>query len=263
MTFDDGEAFVGASVPAVIGGHSLPRRLSAAWCAQQGLTDRPGGLTVVRSFAGLNLALVSLGPTLNDRDAYRLAGAAAVRAGADGDVAFLLPTDGIDDLKGAAQALVEGALLSSYRFRPRPDAAFEVVPLGDPLPSVVVHDEITEGVRRGTIVARGVNWAKRLVDSPGADMSPKRLAKAARERLEGDPFVTVDVWSTTRIAEERLGGLRGVSQGSHQPPRLVYATYDPEPGAELPHVALVGKGVTFDSGGLSIKTNEGMMTMKT
>ncbi|HEV2427692.1 MAG TPA: leucyl aminopeptidase family protein, partial [Acidimicrobiales bacterium] len=174
-----------------------------------------------------------------------------------------LPVDGLDDPAGLAQALVEGAVLSSYRFKEGADAAFDVVPLGDPLPSVTVHDAVSEGVRRGTVVARGVNWAKRLIDSPAADMTPKKLAKAARERLEGDPFVAVDVWSTSRIAEERLGALRGVAQGSRQPPRLVYATYDPAPGEALPHVALVGKGVTFDSGGLSIKTNEGMMSMKT
>ncbi len=55
----------------------------------------------------------------------------------------------------------------------------------------------------------------------------------------------------------------GVSRGSVQPPRLVWATYDPDPGVALPHVALVGKGITFDSGGLSLKTPEGMQTMKT
>ncbi len=152
VTFDAGEAFVAASVPAVIGGHSLPRRFSAAWCAQQGLKERPGGSTVVRSFAGLNVALVSLGPTLNDPDAYRLAGASAARAGGGGDVAVLLPTDGLDDPAALAQALVEGALLSSYRFKAGPDASFDVVPLGDPLPSVAVHDAVSEGVRRGTVV---------------------------------------------------------------------------------------------------------------
>ncbi len=264
VTFDRGEAVVASAVPEVVGGHSLPRLFSAAWCAQQGLKETPGSSTVVRSFAGLNVALVTLGATLNDAEAYRLAGAAAVRCAGDGDVAFLFATGGLDDPMVVAQALVEGALLSSYRFKSTsPDASFDVVPLGDPLPSVGVHDQVSEGVRRGVIVARGANWAKRLVDTPAGDLSPKRLANVARDRVESDPFVTVDIWTKSRIVDERLGALLGVSQGSHQPPRLIWATYDPDPSASLPHVALVGKGVTFDSGGLSLKTGEAMMTMKT
>jgi leucyl aminopeptidase len=89
------------------------------------------------------------------------------------------------------------------------------------------------------------------------------LAKAIDERLEKDEHVNVQIWTESKIKEERLGGLLGVGQGSAQPTRLVYATYDPRPGAKLPHVALVGKGVTFDSGGLSIKPAESMVTMKT
>ena len=67
-------------------------------------------------------------------------------------------------------------------------------------------------------------------------------------RLDDDEHVTVEVWTEPRIREERLGGLLGVGEGSAQPCRLVYATYDPSPDVELPHIALVGKGVTFDSG---------------
>jgi leucyl aminopeptidase len=131
------------------------------------------------------------------------------------------------------------------------------------LPSVATHDDVVEGVARGNVVGEGVNWAKRLIDTPAGDLSPRELAKRVAKRLGDDPHVSVEVWNEPRIKEERLGGLLGVGQGSAQPTRLVYATYDPQPGATLPHVALVGKGVTFDSGGLSIKTGEGMMTMKT
>jgi len=116
---------------------------------------------------------------------------------------------------------------------------------------------------RGAVIAEGVNWAKRLIDTPAGDLSPRELAKLVSKRLEGDEHVDVEVWNESKIKEERLGGLLGVGQGSAQPTRLVYATYDPDPGAPLVHVALVGKGVTFDSGGLSIKTGDGMMTMKT
>jgi leucyl aminopeptidase len=112
-------------------------------------------------------------------------------------------------------------------------------------------------------VAEAVNWAKFLVDSPAGDMTPRTLATEINERLSHDAHIEVQVWTESRIREERLGGLLGVGQGSAQPTRLVYVTYDPEPGVALPHVALVGKGVTFDSGGLSMKSPEGMITMKT
>ena len=94
-------------------------------------------------------------------------------------------------------------------------------------------------------------------------MSPKALANEIDTHINYDPHVKVEVWAESKIKEERLGGLLGVGQGSAQPTRLVYATYDPDPQAKLPHVALVGKGITFDSGGLSLKSAESMMTMKT
>ena len=262
--FDQGAAFVAETVPEELGGHALPRSFSKEWCQQQGLKQEPGSSTVIRSFAGPNVALVTVGSTLNDLDHYRLAGAAAARCAGDGNAAFLLPTGGLDAPKEVAQALVEGALLASYSFKAKvSDASFDVVPLGSPLPTVEVHDSVTLGVSHGAVVADGVNWAKRLIDSPAAVMGPRELADEIMSRVEAHPHVAIDAWTEPRIKEERLGGLLGVGQGSAQPTRLVYATYDPAPGTPLPHLALVGKGITFDSGGLSLKTLDGMMSMKT
>ena len=264
VTFDGGAAFVAESVPLALADHPLPRTFSKEWCDQHGLKEEPGSATVIRSFDGSSVALISLDSTYNKLEHYRLAGAAAVRVARDTDVAFFLPTDGIEEPGDAAQALVEGALLSAYRFKKSEDvdAAFHVVPLGSPLPSIETHDEVVEGVTRGAIMADGVNWAKRLIDSPPGNMPPKELAKQVTKRLKDDPDVAVDVWTESRIREERLGGLLGVGAGSAQPTRLVYATYNPK-GKDLAHIVLVGKGVTFDSGGLSLKTGVGMMTMKT
>ena len=116
-------------------------------------------------------------------------------------------------------------------------------------------------MRRGVVVADAVNWAKRLIDTPAGELSPKEMAKRVAQRLGADDDVTVEIWTESKIRDERLGGLLGVGAGSAQPTRLVYAMYQPE-GATA-HVALVGKGVTFDSGGLSIKSGDGMMAMKT
>jgi leucyl aminopeptidase len=264
VTFDGGAAFIAESIPKALVDHTLPRTFPKEWCEQQGLKEEPGSAAVIRSFNGSSVALISLDATYNKLEHYRLAGAAAVRVARDTNLAFFLPIDSIEEPGEAAQALVEGALLSAYRFKKSDDvpATFDVVPLGSPLPSIETHDEVVEGVTRGVVVADGVNWAKRLIDTPPGDMTPKELAKQVVKRLKDDPNVEVDVWTESKIREERLGGLLGVGAGSVQPTRLVYATYEPK-GKDLVHVVLVGKGVTFDSGGLSIKSGAGMMTMKT
>ena len=110
-------------------------------------------------------------------------------------------------------------------------------------------------------------FARDLINTPPSDLTPTRLAERVVEALAGTPGTTVEMWDEARITEERLGGLLGVSRGSAEPPRLVRATFEPaEPSGRdgrVPHVVLVGKGITFDSGGLSLKTAEGMSTMKT
>ncbi len=136
-----------------------------------------------------------------------------------------------------------------------------MVALGVPLPSVADHDDVVDGVRRGVVVANEVNWAKRLIDTPPNELSPKELAKRMAQRLGQESSVQVEIWTESKIRDERLGGLLGVGAGSAEPTRLVYAIYQP-PTANA-HVALVGKGITFDSGGLSIKSGDGMMSMKT
>ena len=264
VVFDDDGALIADSIPDEVGGLTLPRDFSEQWCQQQGLKSEAGSSVVLRSFEGSNVALVSLGSSYNSLENYRLAGAAAVRCAGEGSIAFLLPTDPIEHPRDAAQALVEGAVLSSYSFKkPESDATFDVVALGSPLPSIAVHDQVAEGVARGAVIAEGVNWAKLLIDTPAGHLSPKALAKRVAKRLDDDQHVSIDVWNEDKVKEESLGGLLGVGQGSAQPVRLVYAVYDPAPEMALPHIALVGKGVTFDSGGLSIKSADGMMAMKT
>jgi leucyl aminopeptidase len=245
-------------------GIAIPSSLSAQWCRQQGLKRDVGSTVVLRSVTGPTIVLVSLGDDDQSTANYRFVGASAVRAAGEGSIAVLLPTEVMKDPAGVAQAIVEGALLASYNFKNHDtSSSVDVVPVGVPLPTVSVHDDVTHGVQRGALVAEAVNWAKFLTDSPAGAMTPKNLASEIEERLGHDAHIEMEVWTEPKIREERLGGLLGVGQGSAQPTRLVCATYDPEPGATLPHVALVGKGVTFDSGGLSMKSPEGMMAMKT
>ncbi len=110
-------------------------------------------------------------------------------------------------------------------------------------------------------------FARDLVNEPPSSLTPTKLAQLVSDRLSGRPGVTVEVWDENRIVSEHLGGLLGVARGSDEPPRLVRAEYTPAVAVEVhgrvPHVVLVGKGITFDSGGLSLKSAGGMETMKT
>jgi leucyl aminopeptidase len=159
----------------------------------------------------------------------------------------------------AARAVVEGAVLGSYRFlkykgADEPSRLERFVILGRK------GARVDEAVRVGSAVADAVVWARDIVNEPSGEKPPAAFADAAKRRLRG-AGVTVQVLSGAQLEAERLGGILGVGQGSAQKPRLVKLRYSP-PGATAT-LALVGKGVVFDSGGLSIKTAAGMETMKT
>jgi leucyl aminopeptidase len=259
-----GVGTLSGALASSLDGIDLPTTLSEEWCRLQGLKGEPGSIVVLRALEGANVALVSVGADDHHTNNYRLAGAAVARAAGEGSIAFLLPTEDASAPGDLAQAFVEGALLAAYTYKPNHvESTIDVVPIGAPLPTIEVHDAVTLGVERGAIIADAVNWARFLVDSPAGYMSPKALANEIDMHVNNDPHVRVEVWTESKIKEERLGGLLGVGQGSAQPTRVVYVTYDPDPEADLPHVALVGKGITFDSGGLSLKPAESMMTMKT
>jgi leucyl aminopeptidase len=164
------------------------------------------------------------------------------------------------DRVAAAQALAEGAALGAYKFlryKQKSDApALErFVVLGKKDPAVQA------GLDRGVAVAGAVAWARDLVNEPAGAMTPTQLAEEARRAAE-EGGLEIEVLDEVEIENQGLGGLRGVSLGSDQPPRLVKLTYTPK-GKAAGTVALVGKGITFDSGGLSLKTADGMETMKT
>ncbi|MDA2808421.1 leucyl aminopeptidase [Nocardiopsis suaedae] len=176
---------------------------------------------------------------------------AAVPAGAPG-----LAGDGGE---GAA-AFAEGALLASYRFtlasEPKgPEPVGEIALAcgdGDGKP--------VEPLRRGTALARAAALARDLINTPSAEKDPAWLAARAAEAAAG-AGLEAKVWDEDDLEREGFGAILGVGQGSSRPPRMVRIDYAPE-GADR-HVVLVGKGVTFDTGGLSLKPNDNMKLMKT
>lgn len=116
-----------------------------------------------------------------------------------------------------------------------------------------------ETIDRAVIIGEAVNLARDLVNTPPSEKSPTVLAERAREVL-AKRGLQAEVWGPDRLVLERFGGLIGVSAGSDEPPAFVQVYY--RHGGDTPTLALVGKGVTFDSGGLSLKPSASMEDMK-
>jgi leucyl aminopeptidase len=155
-------------------------------------------------------------------------------------------------------ALCEGAALAGYRFA-RYRSAAPAVPSIDLLLLVPAIDaSMRRAVADAAIFARATALARDLANTPAADLGPLDLARAAR-RLAG-PALRVRVHDRPALERLRMGAILGVGRGSERPPCLIELSY--RPGRVRRRVALVGKGITFDSGGLSIKPADAMQTQK-
>ena len=150
---------------------------------------------------------------------------------------------------------VEGTVLAAYEYR-----AFKAPDDDAPrLEELVVsaHHDTSVEVGEAAIAAEAANAARDLQNAPANELTPRALAARARE-LEN---VTVDVWGRAEIEEAGMGAFAGVARGSHEEPQLITIRYDP-PDVAGPLLGFVGKGVTFDSGGISIKPGMKMSEMK-
>jgi leucyl aminopeptidase len=157
-------------------------------------------------------------------------------------------------IDGATRAVVEGAALGGYQYR-----AYKTE--GEALDIAVldVVDGDQDELAQALIATDATNLAREWVNSPAMDMPPQVLGESIGTAAEA-AGLSVEIWDEHRIEEEKLGALLGVAAGSDRPPRLVILDYRPE--AAGTHLGLVGKGITFDSGGLSIKTADFMEEMK-
>jgi leucyl aminopeptidase len=127
-------------------------------------------------------------------------------------------------------------------------------------PADAVPGEVESGADRGRILGEAVNLARQLVNMPADLIYPETVATRASE-LAAQFGLTCDVLEQDRLEAEKMGSLLAVAKGSDRPARVVHLDYNAAPEG-APVLALIGKGVTFDSGGLSIKPNDGMLTMK-
>ena len=197
------------------------------------------------------LMLVGLGSEVS-YDTLRAASGNAIRKVKTDRAVSLLA---MVDVEGATRAVVEGAVLGGYEFRTYKTDEDE----GVDCESVDVVGADPDELVAAVVLAEATILARDWVNTPARDQSPASYASEIADAAT-EAGVEVEVWDLSRIEEENLGALLGVAAGSDRDPRLVALDYSPE-GAET-HLALVGKGITFDTGGLSLKTAKFMEEMK-
>ncbi|MDT7543283.1 MAG: leucyl aminopeptidase [Acidobacteriota bacterium] len=241
------------------------------------------------------LLLLGMGQREGERNAHerddtrgvRRAAAAAVRRANEAKargVAFILPA--CEDPARIARAAAEGAHLGSYA-----NDFYQSVVDGEDgstlVEFVIISDVQDESVRarmneeigRGRIVGESINWARSLADEPGASLPPREFARRAAE-MAAEFGLVVETLGAEEIRARGMGGLWGVGQGSDEPPALIVVRYEPEELSEEAEAArvnsdangnasvgdelfaFVGKGITFDTGGISIKPAKNMEEMK-
>ncbi|MFZ4718717.1 MAG: leucyl aminopeptidase [Ilumatobacteraceae bacterium] len=258
------------AVVAVHEGAPLPAPLAGAFeagdftgAANQTLQVYPRSKGVPR-----RVLLVGLGAKKTvDAERVRQALATAVRqarAALESDITLGVPSD--IPVSGAelGQAVAEGLELGAYRwFGGRTNLTAADTHVIDSVTLLIGKQikAVSEGLAAGQAIARGTNFARDLVNTPGADKTPPQLAQRAVELGERHPAIQVTVYDEQRLEREGFGGIIAVGKGSDSPPRFIIMEYGKHL-KNVPTVCIVGKGLTFDSGGLNIKPAEGMETMK-
>jgi len=207
------------------------------------------------------LVVVGLGKEVTPSAVRRAAGAASRCLNNAASVALALPATDAD----LVRAVTEGYILGAYSF----DTYRSAAPADRPGEVVVLSDEsrqaaVTAAFERAQVVAAAVARTRDWVNTPPADLTPPVLADtvvtANKKRPRGAGKVTVTVLDEAELESAGCGGILGVGRGSDSPPRMVRLEY--RPAGATKHLALVGKGITYDSGGLSIKPGSSMGTMK-
>ena len=200
--------------------------------------------------------------TFSAFDLRRLAGAAVRQLKSRGlrSFAFLAPEAG---LKGedAVKAIVEGAFVGNfdpdYYKSDRKDQkidALTVVTRGD-------QAKLQQAIDEARIIGESQNFTRDLVNEPSNRMTPTILADRAK-KMAAEVGLKCEVYGADKIKELKMGAFWSVAQGSDEPPALIVLRYEPAGAPEKPVLGLVGKGVTFDTGGISIKPADGMEKMK-
>ena len=223
------------------------------------ISGKRNELTTLLSPAGIQarqLLVVGLGPreTFDRGAAFRAAAAAAKQLSTKerGHTSFYLADNWPAEL---AESAVCGSLVGCVGqdlYREKKNRF--------PLENVTWANIPAASLKNGVVLAEAVNLARKLVNEPPSSLFPETFAAEA-VRVAEENGLAIEVWDLARLEAERCGSLLEVARGSSRDPRLVILKHDGGPSGEAP-LAFVGKGVTFDSGGLSLKPTDGMTTMK-
>jgi leucyl aminopeptidase len=228
----------------------------AAMLSGLGATGERGEVTKIPTFGKLAAPIVvavGLGAETDEEALRRAAGAALRSLAGSSSAALALPAT----TPGEVTAVTAGALLGNYSYLTYRTGNGHKLPVGDV--TVVSGADAEPALRRAEVLAESVTLVRDLVNTPPSDLSPEVLAETA-EQVGKDAGLSVEVLDEEALVEGGYGGIAGVGQGSVNPPRLVRLAYR---HPEATHtIAFVGKGITFDSGGLSLKPAEAMDWMK-
>ncbi|MGB2592770.1 MAG: leucyl aminopeptidase [Candidatus Acidiferrum sp.] len=234
------------------------------------LTGKTLEMTLIHAPAGLKAArllLVGVGKReqFNGATLRKISGAALryLKARSVKKYAFLVRENSATE--DSAQAIVEGALAANfesdkYKTEKKNDKSIDALVLTGY--SDAERAAGGKGLERGRIIGESQNFSRDLINEPSNKLTPKILAEKA-EAMAKQAGLSVEILDEKRIAELKMGALLSVAQGSIEPPRMMIVTYtpaNPKPGA--PVIGLIGKAVTFDTGGISIKPSDGMEKMK-
>ncbi len=226
------------------------------------------------SFAAKRLLLVGLGKAqVNatgkgpDAAALRKAAGTAVRYARQRglrEIVIALPQTVVEATDAeAARAIVEGAVVAdfdpdTYRSDRKDQSLTSLTVIG----SERIDQVATRaGFEEGVFIGESQNYARALINEPGNVLTPTELGKRAAAMC-AEQGLTCEVYSTDKLRELKMGAFLGVTQGSYEPPALIVIRYEPEGAPEGVTLGLVGKAITFDTGGISIKPADGMEKMK-
>lgn len=161
------------------------------------------------------------------------------------------------DAKEAVQAICEGCLLANYKpikFKTKKEDYFDVKEA-----VLLSKKDFSDAIRRGTLLAEAQNYVRDIDENPANIITPQKLADAARA-LAKEKGLAIAVMGKEELKKKKMNAILAVNQGSALPPVLAVLEYNKN--KNLPFYAVVGKGITFDSGGISIKPSKGMQDMK-
>lgn len=222
----------------------------------------PGTSTRLIVFTGLGNA----SPSYDHEVLRRAAGAAARALAGNSSATFSLPAKSISGISGVA----EGAALGSYLFDQFRGSTKSVQK--SPLKSITVHTDLASqataksAAKSAEVIATYTNLVRDLINTPPSHLTPETFCKAINDAVKkaggAASGLKVSVMTDAQLKSKGYGGITGVGQGSVNPPRLLNISYTPKSAKAKKKYAFVGKGITFDSGGLALKPAKGMEAMK-